>query len=112
MVQRLTRSLGKSHTQNTIIRLLQQRRRDIVCDAKNQLLYNCISIRESYSVSKHCAGSVIVWEYLAERDIGDYTPCGAFLGVVSWLAVMARNVRSRNPSMSMLVVMTRLLVKM
>lgn len=83
MVQRLTRSLGKSHAQNTIIRLLQKRRRDIVCNAKNELLYNCISIRESYSVSKHCAGSVIVWEYLAERYIGDYAPCGAFLRVVS-----------------------------
>jgi hypothetical protein len=107
-MERLTCSLRKPHTQNTIIRLLQKRRRDIVCNAEDEFLYNCISIRESYSVSKHCAGSVIVREYLAERDIGDYTPGGAFLRVVSWLAVMARDVRSRNPSMSILVSITRL----
>jgi len=66
MVQRLTRSLGKSHAQNTIIRLLQKRRRDIICNAEDKVFHDRISIRESYSVSKHCAGSVIIGEYLAE----------------------------------------------
>lgn len=95
--------MGKSHTQNTIIGLLQKCRRDIVRNAEDEVFHDRISRRESYSVSKHCTRGVIIGEYFAERDVGDYTTCAAFLRVVSWLAVVLRDIRSRNPSTSMSV---------
>lgn len=103
MVQRLTRFQGKSHTQDTIIWLLQERCGDIVGNAEDEVPHDRISRRESYSVSKHRAPGMIIGEYFSERDIGNYTLCGAFLGVVRWLGVMGRDVRSRNPSTTMLV---------